>query len=139
VRTPRVTLWILRLLLAAHLLAVLAQGVLAGRYMTGDLDAIATHEHLGSRLLLVAAVVIGSALAYVVIMRGRWWVLVSAVLLFLADWAEITIGRLRGLDVHIPLGMALAVGATLFAVWAWSPAAARPRESRRARVGAGAR
>lgn len=134
----QLTVWVLRLLLAAHLLAVLVQGVLAGRYMSGDLDAIATHGLVGVLLALVALAVIGAAVAYVVV-RRRWWVLAAAVLLLLADLFEIVIGGLRGLDVHVPLGMAIAVGAALFAVWSWTPAAARPRQPRRARVGAGAR
>ena len=35
---PRITLGILRLVVTAHLVAVLAQPVLAGRYLTGDVD-----------------------------------------------------------------------------------------------------
>ena len=37
---PRVSLWSLRVVLTVHLLAVLAQPVLAGLFLTGDVDAI---------------------------------------------------------------------------------------------------
>jgi hypothetical protein len=130
VRKPRITLWTLRLAVTVHLLAVLAQPVLAGRYLTGDVDAMQVHGIVGSLLALVAMVVIAAALAYVVAGRGRLWVLPVAVLLFLADGFQIGYGYGRELHLHVPLGVAIVVGAVLLAAWAWSPAATRPRRSR---------
>ena len=54
VRRPRVSLWPLRVVLTAHLLAVLAQPVLAGRFLTGDVDAIGWHADVGSSLAAIA-------------------------------------------------------------------------------------
>ena len=48
-RRPGLALWPLRAALAAHLLAVLVQPVLAGLYLTGDVDAIDLHATNGSR------------------------------------------------------------------------------------------
>jgi hypothetical protein len=129
-RKPRITLWTLRLAVTVHLLAVLTQPVLAGRYLTGDVDAMQTHGIIGSMLALVAMIVIAAALAYVVAVRGRLWVLPVAVLLFLADGFQIGSGYGRELHLHVPLGVAIVVGAVLLAAWAWSPAAARARRSR---------
>ena len=47
---PRITLGLLRLVVTAHLVAVLAQPVFAGRYLTGDVDAITVHGAVGSAL-----------------------------------------------------------------------------------------
>jgi hypothetical protein len=127
---PRVTLWALRLAVTVHLLAVLAQPVLAGRYLTGDVDAIGVHGLIGSMLALLAMIVIGAALLYVLIGRGRILVLPVAVLLFLADGFQIGMGYSRQLHLHVPLGVAIVVTSVLLAGWAWTPAAARRRGAR---------
>jgi hypothetical protein len=129
-RRPRVSLWTLRFLLTGHLVAVLAQPVLAGRYLTGDVDAITVHGLLGSLLSLVAMALVAGALAYVLFGRGRLWVLPVTVLLFLAEGFQIGMGYSRELAVHVPLGVAIVVVAVLLAAWVWTPAAARPRGRR---------
>ena len=129
-RRPRVSLWTLRFLLTGHLVAVLAQPVLAGRYLTGDVDAIEVHGLVGSLLSLVAMALIAGAIAYVLGGRGRLWVLPAAVLLFFAEGFQIGMGYSRQLQVHIPLGVAIVVIAVLLAAWVWTPSAARPRGAR---------
>jgi hypothetical protein len=126
-RRPRVTLWTLRVLFSVHLVAVLAQPVLAGRYLTGDVDAIKAHGLIGSLLALVAMSLIAGALAYVVGGRGQLWVLPVTVLVFLAEGFQIGMGYSRQLQVHVPLGVAIVVTAVLLAAWIWTPSAARPR------------
>ena len=126
-RRPRITLWTLRFLLTGHLVAVLAQPVLAGRYLTGDVDAIKVHGFVGSLLALVAMSLIAGALLYVVGGRGRLWVLPVTVLVFLAEGFQIGIGYSRQLELHIPVGVAIVVAAVLLAAWVWTPSAARPR------------
>jgi hypothetical protein len=129
-RRPRATLWTLRFLLTGHLVAVLAQPVLAGRYLTGDVDAIKAHGLIGSLMALGAMVLIAGALAYVVVGRGRLWVLPVMVLLFLAEGFQIGMGYSRQLHLHVPLGVAIVVAAVLLAAWVWTPSAARPRGAR---------
>jgi hypothetical protein len=129
-RRPRITLWTLRLTLTAFLLAVLAQPVLAGRYLVGDVDAIEVHGLIGSLLALGAMVVIAAGLAYVVVGRGRLWVLPATVLLFLAVGLQIGFGYNRELQLHVPLGVAIVVIAVVFTAWSWAPVAARPRGGR---------
>jgi uncharacterized membrane protein (UPF0182 family) len=124
-RRPRITLWALRILLTGHLAAVLAQPVLAGRYLTGDVDAMASHGLIGSLLALVAMALNAGALAYVIAARGRLWLLPVTVALFLAEGFQIGMGYSRQLDLHIPLGVVIVVLAVLLAAWVWTPAAAR--------------
>jgi hypothetical protein len=123
-------LWTLRAVITVHALAVLAQPVLAGLFLTGDIDAIGVHGVVGSLLALVGMVAIAVALAYVLGGRGRLWVLPVAVLLFLADAFQLAAGYARQLELHIPLGVAIVVISVLLAAWAWSPSAARPRTRR---------
>ncbi|WP_433275652.1 hypothetical protein ACQPZA_31145 [Pseudonocardia xinjiangensis] len=117
-------------MITVHALAVLAQPVLAGLFLTGDVDAIGVHGLIGSLLILAAMVVIAVALAYVLGGRGRLWILPVAVLLFLADAFQVTAGYARQLELHIPLGVAIVVVSVLLAAWAWTPSAARPRSRR---------
>ena len=129
-RRPRIPLWTLRFLLTGPLLAVLAQPVLAGRFLTGDVDAMEVHGLVGSLLALVAMSLIAGALLYVVGGRGQLWVLPVTVLLFLAEGFQIGMGFSKQLHLHVPLGVAIVVIAVLLAAWVWTPSAARPRGSR---------
>jgi hypothetical protein len=106
---------------------VLAQPVLAGLFLTGDIDAIAVHSLVGSLLALGALVMIGAAVAYVLAGRGTLWILPVSVLLFLAVGFQIAAGFARQLELHIPLGVVIVTTSVLLAGWAWSPLAARPR------------
>ena len=127
VRSPRASLWALRIVTLVFVLAVLAQPVLAGLFLTGDVDAIAVHGTIGTLLGVLALVVIAVALAYVVAGRGTLWVLPVSVLLFLAAGFQIAAGYARQLELHIPLGVVIVTTSVLLAGWAWSPLAARAR------------
>lgn len=123
----RLTLWPLRLLVTVHLVAVLAQPVLAGRFLTGDVDAITVHGRIGGSLAAVGIVLIALTLLYVLAGRGRLWVAPVAVVLFLADGIQIGAGYARNLALHIPLGVTIVVASVLLAIWVWSPSAGRAR------------
>ncbi|MCO1660148.1 hypothetical protein [Pseudonocardia humida] len=129
-RRPVVSLWLLRFALTAHLLAVLVQPVLAGLFLTGDVDAIALHGVIGSALVLVTLITTAVAVGYVLGGRGRLWILPALVALFLVEGVQIGAGYAHELTLHVPLGVALAVLAALLAVWAWTPSAARARGAR---------
>lgn len=130
VRRPVVTLWSLRIGLTAHLLAVLAQPVLAGLYLTGDVDAIGVHATVASTIAGLTTLLVGIALGYVTVGRGRLWPLPAMVALFLLEGFQIGAGYARELQLHVPLGVAVVVASVLLAAWVWTPAAARPRPAR---------
>lgn len=125
-RRPRLTLWLLRIAATLHLVLVVAQPVLAGLFLTGNVDAITVHAVVAGILAGGELVLTGIAVAYVVA-RGRVWVLPVAVLLFVAVGVQMTAGYSRALQLHIPLGVAIVTTAVFLAVWAWTPAAGRPR------------
>jgi hypothetical protein len=125
-RGPRLSLVLLRILVTVHLVAVLAQPVLAGLFLTGDVDAIAVHGAVGSALAAFGMVLVAATLVYVV-RRGRLWVLPAAVALFFAVGLQIGMGYARTLQIHIPLGVAIVTASILLAIWVWSPSATRPR------------
>jgi hypothetical protein len=123
---PRTSLWLLRIVTTAHLVLVLAQPVLAGLFLTGDVDAITVHGTIGSALAAVELVLIAATVLYV-LRRGRLWVLPVVVLLFLVVGLQIGMGYARVLAVHVPLGVVIVTAAVLLVIWVWSPSAARPR------------
>jgi hypothetical protein len=125
-RRPRLSLLLLRILVTAYLVAVLAQPVLAGLFLTGDVDAITVHSAVGSALAAFGMVLVAATLVYV-LRRGRLWVLPAAVVLFVAVGLQVGMGYARTLQIHLPLGVAIAAAVVLLTVWVWSPSAARPR------------
>jgi hypothetical protein len=129
-RRPRISLWLLRVVLSVHAIAVLSQPVLAGQFLSGDVDSIALHGVIGSWLAVLAILAIGVTVVYVVAGRGRLWILPVAVLLFFAVGIQVGAGYERTLDVHVPLGVGLAVLAVLLVIWVWSPSAAQARVTR---------
>ena len=131
---PLITLWLLRLAVTAHLVAVLAQPILAGRYLTGDVDAITAHGAVGTALAALDLLVIAAAAVYVVGGRGALWVLPAAVLLFLAVGLQIGMGFARQLGVHVPLGVGIVTASVLLTAWVWTPSAHRARPARPRRV-----
>jgi hypothetical protein len=108
-----------------HLLAVLGQPILAGLFLTGHVDAIAVHGIVGSVLVVFTMLVGVAALAYVMVVGGRWWVLAAVVLLFLAEGLQVGTGYARVLQVHIPLGVLIVTLSVLLAGWVWTPSAGR--------------
>lgn len=125
-KRPRLSLWLLRTTATLHLVLVLAQPVLAGLFLTGNVDAIAVHGAVGSSVALVDMAMIGAAIIYV-LAKGRLWVLPGMVALFLASGLQIGMGFSRQLGIHVPLGVVIVTLAVLLAVWVWTPAASRPR------------
>jgi hypothetical protein len=124
-------LWLLRAVVTVHLAGVVCQPVLAGMFLTGDVDAIALHATIANVLAVVDLLVIAAALLYLRGGRGKRWVLPVAVLLFVTVSFQITMGYARQLQLHIPLGVAITTGSVLLAVWVWSPSAAGERDGGR--------
>src|SRR6478736_2017438 len=109
---PLITLWLLRLAITAHLVAVLAQPILAGRYLTGDVDAITAHGAVGTSLAALDLLVIAAAVAY------------------LAVGLQIGMGYARQLGLHVPLGVGIVTASVLFTAWVWTPSGRRARSDR---------
>jgi hypothetical protein len=133
VRQPAVTLWLLRIGLTTHLLAAALQPVLAGMFLTGDVDAIEVHAGTATALGLICLTCAGISIGYVTAGRGRLWILPALLALFTVETGQIIVGYLRVLQVHIPGGVTIVVASVLLAVWVWTPLARRTRRPRGAR------
>jgi hypothetical protein len=126
---PRATLWLLRAALTVQAVAAVAQPVLAGRYLSGDFDALAIHGGVAGVVLLTTIAAFAAAVLYWLAGRGTGWPALALVALFVAVITQIAVGALRILAIHIPLGVAIVATAVVLAVWSFRPAARRTRKS----------
>lgn len=114
----RTVLGLTRGCVTLHTVAIFAQPVFAGRYLIGDYDMLAVHR-LGADLitcLAVAQIVLSALLWWRGGTRGPFW---ASLLLLFGEFGQYLAGMSGALDLHIPLGVALAVSAsiTLAAIW----------------------
>ncbi|MEV0288453.1 MULTISPECIES: hypothetical protein [unclassified Kribbella] len=128
VRRPRATLWTLRIVLLLHAGLVVAQPILAGYFLSGEVDAMSAHGPIGSTLWMVSMIQFVAALLYWLAGGGRIWPLLLTVVLFFAEFAQLTFGYLQNFAVHVPLGTAIVVTVVWMTVWSFRPAARRSRK-----------
>lgn len=83
----RRTLWLLRATLVAHAAAAAAQPVLAGRYLSGDFDALGLHGANAGIVLLLDLTAFGAAVLYWLVGRGRGWPSLVLATLFVLETA----------------------------------------------------
>jgi hypothetical protein len=127
---PLVTLWLLRIALTVYALAAIAQPVIAGRYLSGDFDALVVHAANAGLLMLTTIGAFGAAVLYWAAGRGAGWPALTLAAMFVAVIAQTALGALRVLAIHIPLGVAIVALAVGLAVWSFSSAALRTRSPR---------
>lgn len=132
----RVRRWpwlLLRVTLCLLALDVLAQAVLAGRFLSGDFAMLTAHELNGAKIAgsLSFAVVVVAILAWRA-GGGPFWPVPVAVVVALAVVGQIVLGFGHVLGVHVPLGVTIIGVAGWLAVWVCtheptdSPFARRP-------------
>jgi hypothetical protein len=124
---PRVTLWLLRAALTVEALTAVAQPLLAGRYLSGDFDALLVHAANAGLVLFANMAAFAAAVLYWLAGRGTGWPALTLAGLFVTVIAQIAVGALRLLAIHIPLGVAIVAAAIALAVWSFGPAAKRTR------------
>lgn len=128
------TLWILRVAVVLHAASVAMQPVLAGRYLSGEYDALAMHQ--ANSFVLHGACVVGffAAVAYWRVGRGRGWPALLLFGLFLAEGIQVGFGYERQLAVHIPLGVTIVLTAIWLAAWSFTARARVTRPHKKASI-----
>jgi hypothetical protein len=129
-----VLLRVLRWCVTVHTVAIFAQPVFAGHYMVGDYDMLAVHR-LGADLVTYLGMtqVVLSALLWW--RDGTRWPFWASLLLFLGESGQYFAGVAGALDLHVPLGVALATAASIMLVRIWRTAVA-PQKSQSTRPAA---
>ncbi len=128
------TLWILRTFLVLHAVAVAAQPVLAGSYLSGQYDALAGHELNAFVVQGLCVFSLFAAVAYWLIGRGRGWPALMLLLVEVVEQVQAGFGYERLLAWHIPLGVAIVLVAIWLAAWSFTARARRTRPPRRRRA-----
>jgi hypothetical protein len=129
-RRPRASLWALRVSALLHTATIAAQPVLAGRFLAGDVDAIAMHEINSHLVTTIGWVQIIAAIAYVWRGRGRAWPLWLSIVLALCEETQKVLGYFRLADLHIPFGVVLILAQVLLTIWLFGSAARRTRPAK---------
>lgn len=118
-RVPTWIIWSLRVTATLHLITVLGQAIIAGRFVTGEVDLLSLHNLNAS---LVAGLVFFQLVAAILLWRpGRgaaWPLWVSALQLVLVG-AQMALGELRLVALHIPLAMVILAMAATMTAWTW--------------------
>lgn len=113
----RVTWTLLLVVASVHAAAVVAQPILAGAYLNGDLAAMEVHGPVGSGLVAFTMFVLApAAVLFIFPGKGSFWPIVVTVLLFFGEGLQIGMGYSRQFAIHIPLGVAI-VGISVALVW----------------------
>lgn len=129
-KRPRFTLVLLQVFLVLHALLVIAQPIMAGMYLSGEVDAMNVHSPIGSTLWMITMLQIVIAALYWRPGGGRLWPAIATVVLFFAEFTQMTLGHSSTLAVHVPLGVSIVAGVVLMTVWSFTPAARRPRPAK---------
>lgn len=101
--------------------------MLAGIYLSGRFDALATHSLNAGLVILACMVQFGAALVYVWPGRGRGWPALVTAMLFFAEGIQTGMGYAGKLAVHVPLGVAVVTTQVVLVVWLFRAGARRPR------------
>ncbi|MEU4292911.1 hypothetical protein AB0E63_32200 [Kribbella sp. NPDC026596] len=123
VRRPRASLWGLRITLLLHAVLVGAQPILAGYFLSGNVDAMNIHGPIGSTVWMVAMIQFVAAAIYWLGGGGRVWPTILTAVLFVAEFVQLTFGYLQNFAVHVPLGTAIVITVIWMTVWSFRPTA----------------
>ncbi|WP_285704927.1 hypothetical protein [Microtetraspora sp. NBRC 16547] len=118
-RPPGWIVWWLRIATTAHLAGVLGQAVLAGLFVTGNVDMLVQHRdnagltHTMLYLQLVAAILLWRP------GRGPSWPAWASAALVALETVQVMLGLNRVLAGHFPLGVTIFGVSAVMAAWTW--------------------
>lgn len=130
----RRSLLALRVVAVLHALVMLAQPLLAGRYLDGAVDAIALHRENASVVAALDGAQLVCAVVFAWTGRGRRWPIWASLAVAVGVEVQVGFGYASVLVVHVPLGVSLIVAQVVTVVWLFrdATAIARPASRRRA-------
>jgi hypothetical protein len=119
--------WVFCALITVHALDAFAQAVLAGGFLNGTYSMLGLHRDNGIGLVLLGYLQIGVAIAYWRPGGGPAWPLWVCLGISVAETVQYFLGLGRLIGIHVPLGVAIIVGAVMLAQWAWRDTFGRRR------------
>jgi hypothetical protein len=109
---------LLRGVLLIHLLAVIAQATLAGKFLSGSATALSWHEMTARAVAAICLLQIAATVPLRVRSGCPTWMLTSAIAILLAEVLETYSGYRGILAVHVPLAMGIFGGIMRQLSWA---------------------
>ena len=128
VRRPRASLIGLRITLVLHAALIVAQPILAGYFLSGNVDAITIHGSIGSTVWMLAMIQFVVAAIYWLGGGGRVWPTILTAVLFVAEFVQLAFGYQQDFAVHVPLGTAIVITVVWMTVWSFRPTARLSRQ-----------
>ncbi|MFD9226040.1 hypothetical protein ACFWDI_39960 [Streptomyces sp. NPDC060064] len=119
-KVRRWPLIVLRCVITAFLLLTLLQPVLAGMFITGDVDLLDLHEINAHTISFLSWLLVINTVLLWRPGRGPAWPIALAVVVAFLVQTQTGSGYSRALGLHIPLGVALVAGATALTYWAFA-------------------
>ena len=110
-------------MLALHALAVLAQAVLAGQFLSGIEGPVLFHEWTAWLILALSAAQIILAL-WLARISGPLWLWVASIFIFISEALQVGTGYGRFLGVHVPLGVFVFGAVIWMLLWTFRKQAA---------------
>src|SRR3954451_8081269 len=135
-RAGRRSLLALRVVAVLHAVVMLAQPVLAGRYLDGAVDAIALHRENATVVAVLDAAQLICAVVFAWKGRGRRWPIWASLAVAVGVEVQVGFGSASLLVVHVPLGVSLIVAQVVTVVWLFRDATTIARPVRRRRTAA---
>lgn len=114
-RSAPAALLTLRTVASAHALAILAQPVWAGHFLAGNYAMLHAH-FVGANVVFYAGLAQPLAAGWLGLARGPRWPLITSLAVAVAEYVQFEAGMTGALDLHLPLGVALAIAASWLAV-----------------------
>ncbi|GAA3154027.1 hypothetical protein GCM10010466_51190 [Planomonospora alba] len=117
---PRWILWSLRATATLHLLGVLVQAVLAGMFVTGDVDMLTWHRDNGGFTYGMLFFQVVAAILLWRPGRGPAWPALATGALAAPETLQVMLGQERVLIGHFPIGVLDFGASAVLAWWAWT-------------------
>ncbi|GAA4978886.1 hypothetical protein GCM10023205_54010 [Yinghuangia aomiensis] len=111
----------LRAAVTVHAALALWQTVLAGRFLSGNYDALDLHAANAMAIAGTGLVQLVTAILLWRPGRGPWWPMTASLALVAAEVGEMRLGYARALAIHIPLGTTIVAAVLMLMVWSWKP------------------
>ncbi|MFW6597051.1 hypothetical protein ACQBAU_06025 [Propionibacteriaceae bacterium Y2011] len=118
-RAGRVLLWLLRVLCTLWLIQLLYQIILAGGFISGQVEWFQGHSLNGAMLGILPFFGVVAAVVHLVLVRRRWWLIPLWLGMWLLIEVQAILGYTRVIGAHIVGGSVLLATAAILCVALW--------------------
>ncbi|CAM3420133.1 hypothetical protein [Stackebrandtia soli] len=119
-RIPGWIIWTLRPLTALIAVGTIAQPVVAGLFITGNVNLLVAHLMIALALMVASLLLLIGTILYWRPGRGSARPILRSGVLFVLILGQSALGAFRILELHFPLAFVVGGVASGIAAWAWA-------------------